>query len=107
MINKNQLDLMSDRAFDDPTENSLLEAKDHWEDSLRWSKENKNEDDISLAEVHLKDINARLTKDQQKKYWQNKKQLAAEFLISAETEEQKNDCLKDIANADENLKGLG
>ena len=32
MINKNQLDLMSDRAFDDPTENSLLEAKDHWED---------------------------------------------------------------------------
>ena len=47
-----------------------------------------------------------LTKDQQKKYWQNKKQLAAEFLISAETEEQKNDCLKDIANADENLKGF-
>ena len=98
---------MSDRAFDDPTENSLLEAKDHWEDSLRWSKENKNEDDISLAEVHLKDINARLTKDQQKKYWQNKKQESAEFLINAESDADKKEIMKDIANADENLKGLG
>ena len=56
-----------EKNFDDPTENSLLEAKDHWEDYLRWHKENNDEDDIALAEVHLKDINARLTKDQQKK----------------------------------------
>ena len=107
MINKNQLDLMSDRAFDDPTENSLLEAKDHWEDYLRWHKENNDEDDIALAEVHLKDINARLTKDQQKKYWQNKKQISAEFLINAETDADKQEIMKDIANADENLKESG
>ena len=96
-----------EKNFDDPTENSLLEAKDHWEDYLRWHKENNDEDDIALAEVHLKDINARLTKDQQKQYWQNKKQQSAEFLINAESDADKQECLKDIANADENLKGLG
>ena len=47
-----------------------------------------------------------MLKEQQKKYWQNKKQQSAEFLINAETDEEKNDCLKDIANADENLKGF-
>ena len=96
-----------EKNFDDPTENSLLEAKDHLEDYLRWHKENNHEDDIALAEVHLKDINARLTQEQQKQYWQTKKQQFTKFLISAETDEEKNDCLKEIANADENLKGLG
>ena len=95
-----------EKNFDDPTENSLLEAKDHWEDYLRWHKENNDEDDCALAKVHLEDINARLTQEQQKKYWQNKKQQFANFLISAETDEEKNDCLKEIANADENLKNF-
>ena len=95
-----------EKNFDDPTENSLLEAKDHWESYLRWHKENNDEDDCALAEVHLKDINARLTQEQQKQYWQTKKQQFTKFLISAETDEEKSDCLKEIANADENLKGF-
>ena len=37
-----------EKNFDDPTENSLLEAKDHWEDYLRWHKENNDEDFIKM-----------------------------------------------------------
>ena len=43
-----------EKNFDDPTENSLLEAKYHWEDYLRLHKENINEDYITLPNLYFR-----------------------------------------------------
>ncbi len=104
--------------FDEPTEKSLLEAKDYWEDQLEMDREFLKEEDlteedkegtlgsIATAEENLKGIDARLTQEQHKEYWEGKKKLGKEFLCIAETEKEKQKFLKDIAVAEEKLETL-
>ena len=60
------------KAFDEPNEKSLLQAKEHWEEQLEMDKEFLEEEDrtdeekqstlesIAIAEENLKSINAHL-----------------------------------------------
>ena len=91
--------------FDEPTGKSLLEAKDYWEDALEFAKEQDSKEEIDIAEENLKGIDARLTQEEHKEYWEGKKKLSKEFLTIAETEEERQKFLKDIAVAEEKLNG--
>tara|TARA_Y100001968_G_scaffold327345_1_gene372197 strand:- start:7588 stop:7740 length:153 start_codon:yes stop_codon:yes gene_type:complete len=49
-----------EKNFNDPTENSLLEAKDHLEDYLRCHKENNGEDENVYNEFFNRNLSTLL-----------------------------------------------
>ena len=72
---------MGNPDFDKPTKNSLLEAKEHWEDLKKFAQEQLKEvandekttwlDDIKTADENLADILPRLAEFDQLNYIQS------------------------------------